>query len=276
MDDVNLTYPVEVLYSQGINADDVCIRLSTAIRIACIDDSGNACGIEFADSELDPFHDTHNVHCYFRIEATGGVSRAIKAVSDAVRLSLGKGKLKPVALSTSFDDCVNLDDTWVLATEFEAWCAARRIELGELWGQYWEQEHEILYAGASESEIQRRQAESPNFQEELKKLVAEHDGAKGSALSTSEALSTIFAELAAYRSSTKRDRPEKLLHPTERKTLLSIIAVLCSEAKIPYNKPAKAAGLIQSTAAKMGVSIGETTIEGHLKKIPDALATRMK
>jgi hypothetical protein len=62
----------------------------------------------------------------------------------------------------------------------------------------------------------------------------------------------------------------------ERDTLLGIIAALCQEAKIPYEKPAKAAGMIQSTAAKMGLSIGETTIEGHLKKIPNALATRMK
>lgn len=69
---------------------------------------------------------------------------------------------------------------------------------------------------------------------------------------------------------------QKPLGTTERNTLLTIIAVLCNEAKIPYEKPSKAAALIQSTAAKMGVSIGETTIEGHLKKIPDALATRMK
>ena len=62
----------------------------------------------------------------------------------------------------------------------------------------------------------------------------------------------------------------------ERNTLLAIIAALCNEARIPYDKPAKAAGMIQSTAATMGLSIGETTIEGHLKKIPDALATRMK
>jgi len=62
----------------------------------------------------------------------------------------------------------------------------------------------------------------------------------------------------------------------ERNTLLTIIAVLCKEARIPYEKPAKAAVLIQSTAAGMGVSIGESTIEGHLKKIPDALETRMK
>jgi hypothetical protein len=69
---------------------------------------------------------------------------------------------------------------------------------------------------------------------------------------------------------------EKPLSNRERDTLLTIIAALCKEAKIPYEKPAKAAGLIQSLATGMGVSIGETTIEGHLKKIPDALTTRMK
>ena len=69
---------------------------------------------------------------------------------------------------------------------------------------------------------------------------------------------------------------EKALGTRERDTLLAIIAALCHEAKIDYKKPAKAANLIVSAAASMGVSIGETTIEGHLKKIPDALRTRVK
>ena len=69
---------------------------------------------------------------------------------------------------------------------------------------------------------------------------------------------------------------EKPIGTTERNTLLTIIAALCKEAKLDHTKHAKTAGLIQSTAASMGLSIGETTIEGHLKKIPDALATRMK
>ena len=70
--------------------------------------------------------------------------------------------------------------------------------------------------------------------------------------------------------------PDKPLSTRERDTLLTIIAVLCKEAKLDYIKHSKTAGLIQSTAATMGVAIGETTIEGHLKKIPDALATRIK
>lgn len=66
------------------------------------------------------------------------------------------------------------------------------------------------------------------------------------------------------------------LATNERNTLLVIIAALCLEARIDYTKPAKAAGAILHTADGMGVKIGETTIERHLKKIPDALEARMK
>lgn len=69
---------------------------------------------------------------------------------------------------------------------------------------------------------------------------------------------------------------EKPLSTRERNTLLAIIAALCKEAKIDYTKPAKAAGQILHTIDSMGLQIGETTIESHLKKIPGALETRMK
>lgn len=68
----------------------------------------------------------------------------------------------------------------------------------------------------------------------------------------------------------------KPLSTRERNTLLTIIAVLCKDLDYDTKKHAKTAGLIHSTAAEMGLSIGESTIEGHLKKIPDALAARMK
>ena len=69
---------------------------------------------------------------------------------------------------------------------------------------------------------------------------------------------------------------DKPLSNRERDTLLTIIAVLCKEAKFDYTKHAKTAGLIQSTAVGMGLQIGESTIEEKLKKITNALASRMK
>ncbi len=62
----------------------------------------------------------------------------------------------------------------------------------------------------------------------------------------------------------------------ERNSLLAIIAVLCTMADVDYTKHAKSAGIILNKAAEMGVAIGETTIEGHLKKIPEALEARTK
>ena len=70
--------------------------------------------------------------------------------------------------------------------------------------------------------------------------------------------------------------PDKPLGTVERHVLLTIIAVLCKEAKLDYEAPAKTADLILSTAASMGIAIGKTTIKDHLKKIPEALAARTR
>jgi len=69
---------------------------------------------------------------------------------------------------------------------------------------------------------------------------------------------------------------EKPLNTRERETLLTIIAALCKEYKIEISKPSKAADLIQSMTDSLGAHVAKRTIEEHLKKIPDALVTRMK
>ncbi len=69
---------------------------------------------------------------------------------------------------------------------------------------------------------------------------------------------------------------DKPLSTVERNTLLTIIAALCSEAKIDYKKPAKAAANILHQADLLGLKLGETTIENHLKRIPKALESRAK
>jgi hypothetical protein len=68
---------------------------------------------------------------------------------------------------------------------------------------------------------------------------------------------------------------DKPLSTIERNSLLTIIAILCNECKLDYQRNAKTAGLIYGMAQFMKVAIGETTIENHLKKIPDALGTRV-
>ena len=78
------------------------------------------------------------------------------------------------------------------------------------------------------------------------------------------------------------DAPAKLEKPLEnreRHTLLTIIAVLAKAAKVPLDdcsKLGKAAGYIEGLTDEFGAHVSKRAIEEHLKKIPDALTTRMK
>lgn len=72
-------------------------------------------------------------------------------------------------------------------------------------------------------------------------------------------------------SSTSSQIDEKPMGTKERRTLLTIIAVVCKEANLDYTKASKTAGLIHSIALQMGLNIGETTIEGYLKKLPEVV-----
>ncbi|MDI4632422.1 hypothetical protein J7U46_05145 [Pelomonas sp. V22] len=62
----------------------------------------------------------------------------------------------------------------------------------------------------------------------------------------------------------------------ERNTLLTIISVLCHEAKIDHSRPAAAAATIKHMADLLGLRLGESTIEDHLKRIPAAVEARSK
>ena len=72
------------------------------------------------------------------------------------------------------------------------------------------------------------------------------------------------------------DLIEKKLTNRERETLLILIAALAKEAKIDIAKISKAGELIANMTQLIGTPVGATTIETHLKKIPDSLLNRMK
>jgi hypothetical protein len=73
--------------------------------------------------------------------------------------------------------------------------------------------------------------------------------------------------------STLRDQP---LATKERNTLLTIIAALAKEAKVNIDPPGKAAGFIEGLTDLLGAPVSKRAIEEHLKKIPNALESRMK
>lgn len=80
-----------------------------------------------------------------------------------------------------------------------------------------------------------------------------------------------------YYTPTASDDPVgKKLTNRERETLLVIIAALSKEAKIDISKVSKTGDLIANLTQILGAPIGATTIETHLKKIPEALQNRTK
>lgn len=75
------------------------------------------------------------------------------------------------------------------------------------------------------------------------------------------------------------EAPEKHVKPLatrERDTLLTIIAAMARAAKIDVSQPGKAALSIEAITDELGAHVSKRAIEDHLKKIPDALGTRMK
>lgn len=68
--------------------------------------------------------------------------------------------------------------------------------------------------------------------------------------------------------------PEKPLGTRERRTLLTLIGVLCSANDIDLAKPSKAAGVVAALADRQGLRISQRAIENHLKVVDEAIDSR--
>lgn len=263
-----LTYPMEVL----VPPDGMCglVRLETAIHAACIDAGGPFFGVKFEEDELQDYFDTHP-HSYFEVIPRGGISIAFKKLKKAVGTSLKTGSLKLAVKKVDLEEKVCLLNSWVSSSEFEAWCESRSIELGESWFEIWKEEQTVAIKATDAGENYRRMLEGQS---------SSYDGMYDSSRENEleqKTMDDLYMQIVELRA--KLATPQVIgdsLKTIERNTLLTIIAVLCKEAKLDYTKHAKSAGLIMNMAATLDISIGETTIEGYLKKIPNALATRMK
>ena len=247
-------------------------RLLTAIHVACIDAGGAIFGVEYADSELQHFFDV-NTHRYFSVKPTGSINTAASTLKKAVLASVEKGELKLAVVKRNLTGELSLLDSWVEADAFDDWCNSRGLSLGESWFELWKDDQEIFSATLETQVVKRRQYEGLNDESDVESLREQFE---------TGGVDALFAEISTLRAKLKRYESkdaamvERPLSTRERNTLLTIIAALCKDAGHDFTKHAKTAGLIESTASKMGLSIGDTTIEGHLKKIPDALESRMK
>jgi len=295
-----MEYPFSIFFPED-GSDDApgAIRLTVAAIIACLD-TDVIDGVQIADADIAPYLQEKKFkrasttfeeetewdvwrrpHSYINIKPSGTLATAVKKVTKALTTSILRNQLPTIDMKVNLDGSIDCDQTWIRMSDFRKWAHVHRLDLASLYDEYVENENAIFSAALDSGDNARQRMENPDI-EQIKTDQARSilDNFAGELVEGNEAWkyfeSLIFENLTLKAKNSERQSVEKPLKTSERKSLLAIIAVLCKEAEIDHTKPAKAAGMIQSTAAIMGVSIGETTIENHLKKIPDALATRMK
>ena len=130
--------------------------------------------------------------------------------------------------------------------------------------------------------VQKLQLEKDAAKDEARKLRADAE-AKGFKIAALEkqiettgfqivALEKQITELKINCSSGQHEKP---LGPTERNTLLTIIAALCKDDEIDYEARGAANHIVELTD-DIGAHVDEGTVKRHIEKIPDALESRKK
>ena len=116
-----------------------------------------------------------------------------------------------------------------------------------------------------------------HFKDDVKSMKDENNYYPAGSLPNDVALVVRASAISEFIEAVSTDKKiDKPLSDKERETLLVIIAALAKEAKVDITKTSKAGELIASMTQQLGSSIGATTIETHLKKIPQALENRAK
>ena len=91
-----------------------------------------------------------------------------------------------------------------------------------------------------------------------------------------KALNDFAKKLKGQMPPKSADALDKPLKERERTTLLGIIAAMAVEAKIDLSHPTAAASSVVKRLGLMGICLGQTTVEGHLKKAIEASETLKK
>lgn len=253
------------------------ISIRTAARLIA-EGLGEWNGEAFQDSDHAPFQRPHETfesvyigaHEFANVQPIGRIKSACEGIEEAIVNAVDRGHITPRRTKRSVAGAVEPAQTYLNVDDILNWCDMVDISPSETFLEYREDEERIASNAYMHLENERFKLENRVALEEVKESAGKL---------SNDQISVMLVEnlrLQEGRLGTQHLKHDRSLQQRERNTLLSIIAALCKDIGYDYTKAAKTAVLIQSTAAKMGVSIGETTIEGHLKKIPDALAGRMK
>lgn len=268
-----------IIYPEEFTDLSICIR--TAARIIA-DDIGAWKGEIFSDIDVSPFRRDggkklglvmFTAHEYAHLEPIGKMKIACEAIEAAMVRAVELNQIKPLQVSRHLSGEIKPEQTFLGLTDIFKWCEVVDLEVGETLFEYLETEQNLRTNMIGSTNRERFKLENR----------AALDQARESTDKLSEEeINGIVIENRRLREGdfgVKHEGLGRILQQRERNTLLTIIAVLAKEAKISindYSKPGKAAGYIEGLTSHFGARVSKRAIEEHLKKIPDALAPRMK
>jgi hypothetical protein len=275
-----MEYPSSLLW-KPTEQIPAAIRLRVAALCLAID-YGFCKGIPLTQAECEPFNRRStkypdgwiNPHEFVNWESTGNVLIAEREMLDRLVMAIKSKEITPLHMLMNIDGLIDADKTWIDLNDISEWSDVRGLEFpGDLLGAYFDVERELLDDIESHANLARGfkeypDADNPDGGVVVDELVSSRekkiDQQKEGYLLPQK---TVAASI---------DNQEKPLLERERNTLLAIIATLCVAAKVDYKHHAKAAGYIKVEAEKMGINIGESTIEGKLKLLPDVIERKSK
>ena len=268
-----------VIYPEEFKDLSICIR--TAARIIA-DDIGAWKGEIFSDIDVSPFRRDggrkhglvmFTAHEYAHLEPIGKMKIACEEIEAAMVRAVELNQIKPLQVSRRLTGEIKPEQTFLGLTDIFMWCEVVDLEVGETLFEYLETEQNLRTTMIRNTNRERFKLENR----------AALDQARESTVKLSEEeIDVIVIENRRLREGdfgVKHQDMGRSLQQRERKTLLTLIAVLAKEAKISipdYSKPGKVAVYIEALTDDFGTHVSKRAIEDHLKKIPDALEPRMK
>jgi hypothetical protein len=212
----------------------------------------------------------------------------IVAIEARLRAAIDTGKLKASAVRRDIDDRLIAKATHIAYDDLMQWMKERGLNAGDHIGGWLYDEAIICELICDEVAFLRNASTSG----ELNSLYSERNSKKiDAALGMLDESGEIADLQAALRAKVEENRQlreeldrlrsgrpatvDRPLHTRQRRTLLSIIAALCTHSNIHYAARG-AAQRIKNMTELIGAPIDDGTIDKVLKEIPDALETRLK
>jgi hypothetical protein len=236
-------------------------------------------GEEIQDGDRAAFHRPHPIHESVEIgahefanaEPVGRMKMASEGIEAAIVGAVNQRHLSPRQVRRNLAGAINPAETYLNVDDVLNWCETVDLSPSETFFEY--REHEENIAGSAYQYLEKERFK-------LENKAAIDDARESTGRLTEEEINHIVIENFRLREGhfgSAHQRHDRGIQKKERDTLLTIIAALAKAAKIDVIKePGKSALYIEGLTAELGARASKRAIEEHLKKIPNALETRMK